>query len=118
MADESKIEWTDSTFNPWMGCQKVSRGCDHCYAEALADRRYGWVQWGPRGVRRLTSDANWRKPVSWNRAATREGVRRRVFCASLADVMDNRAPGRGAGSPVRADTGDSAARLAAAYQAT
>jgi protein gp37 len=33
----SKIEWTDHTFNPWIGCQHVSPGCDHCYAEAMMD---------------------------------------------------------------------------------
>lgn len=33
MGENSKIEWTDHTFNPWYGCTKVSPGCDHCYAE-------------------------------------------------------------------------------------
>lgn len=32
MAEQSKIEWTDHTFNPWEGCQKVAPECDHCYA--------------------------------------------------------------------------------------
>jgi Protein of unknown function (DUF5131) len=45
----SKIEWTDHTFNPWIGCQHVSPGCDHCYAEAMMDHRYGKVEWGPHG---------------------------------------------------------------------
>src|SRR5215468_1270366 len=87
MAENSKIEWTDHTFNPWIGCTKVSPACDHCYAEALA-KRYGWATWGAGEERRLTSEANWRKPLAWNRAAARDGVRRRVFCASLADVFD------------------------------
>ena len=91
MSDLTNIEWTDSTFNPWIGCSKISAGCDNCYAEALT-RRYGWVEWGPKGQRRRTSAANWKKPLAWNRAAERSGQRRRVFCASLADVMDNRAP--------------------------
>ena len=34
MAENSAIEWTDHTFNPWTGCTKVSPGCDHCYADA------------------------------------------------------------------------------------
>jgi hypothetical protein len=34
LADVTKIEWTDATFNPWIGCQHVSPGCDLCYAEA------------------------------------------------------------------------------------
>lgn len=88
MAENSKIEWTDHTFNPWIGCQKVSPGCDHCYAESLA-KRYGWVEWGPHGERKRTSAANWRKPLQWDRAAFRMGLRYRVFCSSLADVFDN-----------------------------
>lgn len=90
MAENSKIEWTDHTFNPWIGCQKVSPGCDHCYAEAMMDHRYGKVQWGPHGERKLTAPANWRKPLQWAKAAN--GSRQRVFCASLADVFDNKAP--------------------------
>jgi protein gp37 len=59
MAENSKIEWCDHTFNPWIGCQKVSPGCDHCYAEAMMDTRYGRVQWGPHGERVRTSQGNW-----------------------------------------------------------
>ena len=88
MAENSKIEWTDHTFNPWMGCTKVSDGCKHCYAETLMDKRYGKVKWGPQGTRVRTSEANWRKPLAWNRQAEREGRRFRVFCASLADVFE------------------------------
>jgi protein gp37 len=91
MGENSKIEWTDHTFNPWIGCQKVSPGCDHCYAEAMMDHRYGRVQWGPHGERKRTSAANWRKPRQWAKAAN--GKRPRVFCASLADVFDNQVPG-------------------------
>ena len=88
----SKISWTDHTFNPWIGCTKVSAGCKFCYAEALADHRYHWAKWGPKGARRRTSEASWRKPVAWNKAAASLGIRYRVFCASLADVFDERAP--------------------------
>lgn len=88
----SKIEWTDHTFNPWMGCQKISPGCDHCYAEAMMDHRYGRVEWGPHGTRIRTGEANWQKPLAWNRATIEEGVRRRVFAASLADIWDNKVP--------------------------
>ena len=90
MAADSRIEWTHHTFNPWTGCQKVGPGCDHCYAEAWA-KRTGIVLWGPQAKRRLTSDANWRKPMKWNREAPVTG-KYRVFTASLADVFDNRAP--------------------------
>jgi protein gp37 len=88
MAENSKIEWTTHTFNPWIGCQKVSPGCDHCYAEALSNR-YGWVTWGPHGARKRTSEANWKKPRQWDKAAKASGTRPRVFCSSLADVFDN-----------------------------
>ena len=88
MAENSKIEWTDHTFNPWVGCTKVSPACDHCYAESWA-KRSGMVRWG--GERRRTSAANWRQPLKWH-ASIPDGQRRRVFCASLADVFDNEVP--------------------------
>ena len=95
MAETTEISWTDSTFNPWTGCAKVSPGCDLCYAEAWANR-YGSVQWGPHGVRKRTSASNWRKPVQWQKRAAafqhEHGRRQRVFCASLADVFDNQVP--------------------------
>ncbi|WP_313377959.1 phage Gp37/Gp68 family protein [Achromobacter insolitus] len=95
MAENSKIEWTDHTFNPWEGCQKVGPGCDHCYAEARNARFGGGqaVNWGPGAPRRRTSAANWRKPLAWNSDAgafyAQHGRRQRVFCSSLADVFDN-----------------------------
>ena len=88
MAENSKIEWTDHTFNPWTGCTAVSPACDHCYAEGWA-KRSGHVQWGPHGERRRTTEANWRMPLNWNAEAEKTGKRARVFCASLADVFDN-----------------------------
>jgi protein gp37 len=90
MAENSKIEWTTHTFNPWIGCTKVSPGCDHCYAEAMMDHRYGRVQWG--GDRLRTSPANWKKPLRWNADATNAIIKPTVFCASLADVFDNDVP--------------------------
>jgi protein gp37 len=89
--ENSKIEWTHHTFNPWIGCTKVSDGCKNCYAETLMDHRYGRVKWGPQGERQRTSPANWRKPLQWNKQAEAEGRRYRVFCASLADVFEDRA---------------------------
>lgn len=88
MAENTKIEWATHTWNPWIGCTKVSPGCDRCYAEALS-KRYGWAEWGPHGERKRTSEENWRKPFRWARAAKAHGTRPRVFCASLADVFDN-----------------------------
>lgn len=88
MTENTKIEWADHTFNPWVGCQKVGPGCDNCYAEGWA-KRSGLVTWGPGEDRRLTSAANWRQPLKWNAQAKASGTRARVFCASLADVFDN-----------------------------
>jgi len=66
MAERSAIEWCDSTFNPWIGCTKISTACDHCYAEAQMDTRLGRVKWGAGQQRQRTSAANWRQPVRWN----------------------------------------------------
>ena len=85
MAENTKIEWADHTFNPWMGCTKVGPGCDNCYAEALMDTRYGKVEWGAGKSRVRTGASNWAKPRRWNR----ETPGAFVFCASLADVFDN-----------------------------
>ncbi len=85
MAENTKIEWADHTFNPWMGCTKVGPGCDNCYAEALMDTRYGQVQWGAGKPRVRTGSATWAKPRSWNRKTPGAFV----FCSSLADVFDN-----------------------------
>jgi protein gp37 len=90
MGRDSKIEWCHHTFNPWIGCSKVSGGCAHCYAETLVDKRWGKVNWGDKGTRVRTSAANWKQPLAWDRAAKEAGERHRVFCASLADVFEDR----------------------------
>jgi protein gp37 len=90
MTANSKIEWTDHTFNPWVGCTKVSPACDHCYAESWAKRSGAPNLWN--GDRRRTTAANWNQPIKWNAAAAKAGTRARVFCASLADVFDNAVP--------------------------
>lgn len=87
MGANSKIEWTDHTFNPWSGCTKVHAGCANCYAEVNYSVRMRGVKWGPNGTRVKTAD--WSGPRKWNRQAEKEGVRRRVFCASLADVFED-----------------------------
>jgi protein gp37 len=89
MGKDSRIEWTHHTFNPWWGCVKVSAACDHCYAETWA-KRLGEDVWGPKSERRFFSDAHWKEPLRWNREAGETGERRRVFCASMADVFENR----------------------------
>lgn len=88
---ETSIQWADYTFNPWIGCQRVSPGCEHCYAEARDHHwRPGRERWGPKAPRERTSPENWKQPLKWNRAALKAGVRKRVFCASLADVFEDR----------------------------
>lgn len=89
MGEKTGIAWTDHTFNPWIGCTKITAGCDHCYAES-ENNRFQWNPngWGKGKPRKLTSDANWKKPLQWARQAVKDGVTRRVFCASLADVFD------------------------------
>ncbi len=87
MGANSKIEWTHHTFNPWMGCAKVSPGCVSCYAES-ENCRYGRHLWGPDAPRQRTSEPYWRQPLKWNAAAEREGQRHRVFCGSWCDVME------------------------------
>lgn len=128
MSEHTNIEWCDATFNPWIGCTKVSPACDHCYAERDFDLRRHVVQWGAGQERKRTAPANWKLPERWNnqafvecpacgwRGEARDAMhvigllniaeawcpacrlevvqpaRRRVFCASLADVFDNEVP--------------------------
>ena len=89
MGETTKIGWTDHTFNPWVGCTKVSAACDNCYAEKWAARA-GRDVWGHGKPRQRTK--TWGEPVKWDEAARLAGVRRRVFCASLADVFDAEVP--------------------------
>jgi protein gp37 len=89
MAKYSKIEWTHHTFNPWWGCERVSPACKNCYAETWA-HRLGLDLWRKSGPRRMLSEANWHQPVTWNREAEKSGKRARVFCASMADVFEDR----------------------------
>lgn len=131
MAKKSKIQWTDATFNPWMGCTKVSPACDHCYAAVSTPARTRGIEWGAGKPRARTTALYWDQPRRWNatpfyecsscgwRGEAKEGyveshadfavcscpectpaqrdhvlrlARRRVFCASLADVFDNEVP--------------------------
>jgi len=89
MGMDSSIEWTDHTFNPWWGCSKVSPGCGNCYADNLS-KRYNYNIWGKDAPRRFLSEANWKLPLKWNALAIAETTRKRIFCASMADVFENR----------------------------
>lgn len=101
MAEATGISWADATFNPWVGCEKVSPGCARCYAEVLVTGRMGRAgTWGADGTRERTSESNWKKPLRWD-ALARDGLlpngrenpdghRPRIFCASLADAFEPR----------------------------
>ena len=90
MGENSRISWTDHTFSAWLGCAKLSPACDFCYAEAWAKRAGRSELWA--GGRKRTTTQYWREPLKWETRAAATGQRERVFCASLADVFDNKAP--------------------------
>jgi protein gp37 len=118
MADETNISWCDATFNPWRGCVKIAEGCKNCYAASMSKRNPGTLGlWGPEGVgnRVVAVEPYWKQPVQWNEQQFQCPVcnawfkagssrrnhatdcagelpierRRRVFCASLADVFED-----------------------------
>ncbi len=89
MGKDSSIQWCHHTFNPWWGCVRVSPGCENCYAEAF-DKRVGRKDWGVQAPRRFFGDKHWAEPLKWDRAAAAAGERHRVFCASMADVFEDR----------------------------
>lgn len=86
MGKDTSISWCDATFNPWWGCSRVSEGCRNCYAETFT-HRMGLDIWGPT-ERRFFGDKHWNEPLKWNKEAALSGVKRRVFCASMADVFE------------------------------
>lgn len=89
MGKDSKIQWTHHTWNPVRGCARISKGCDHCYAEAMSARNPRVLgQWGPDAARVFAAESYWRQPVAWNAAAREAGEVHRVFVASLADIFE------------------------------
>jgi protein gp37 len=90
MGERTEISWCDHTFNTHEGCEKVSPGCTNCYAASLNEWLRGGENWGPKSPRRFFGDAHWAKPLRWNRSAQEAGIRRRVFCASVGDVFEDR----------------------------
>ena len=107
MAEITKIEWTGTwydepvmwrgnltnfipgaTFNLVIGCAKVSPACKFCYAEAL-DHRWKGDHWGPNANRKQMSDNYWKQPLKWDKEAAAAGVRRKVFCSSMADWCED-----------------------------
>jgi len=89
MGEATEIAWTDHTFNPWWGCERVSPGCQNCYAEAFA-KRTGNDVWGKNADRRRFGDKHWNEPRKWNAKAEAAGRQEFVFCASMADVFEDR----------------------------
>lgn len=83
----SKIEWTDYTWNPWIGCTKVSQGCQNCYAETLA-KRFKLAEWGKGKEREIASDNVWDQPIKWNKKAKKENKIYKVFLGSMMDYFD------------------------------
>lgn len=65
----------------------MSPGCELCYAERDS-KRYGFSIWGKDGERRFFGEKHWNEPRKWNAEAKAAGVRRKVFCASMADVFE------------------------------
>jgi protein gp37 len=92
MSETSKIEWTRSTFNPWIGCTKVSPGCDYCYAEVSTPARSMKIHWGAGQQRHRIAPANWNQVCKWSAKAAETGEFWRVFTGSLADIFDNEVP--------------------------
>lgn len=88
MSERTGIAWCDHTFNSVWGCTKVSAGCKNCYAEMLSER-WGRKLWGPNAERRTFGNKHWNEPIAWNAAASKAGVRRRVFCSSMSDVFED-----------------------------
>lgn len=86
MADHSKIEWTDATWNPVRGCTKISPGCAHCYAERFAERFRG-VKNHPyeQGFALRLVPEKLLEPLGWRRP-------RRVFVNSMSDLFHERVP--------------------------
>lgn len=90
MGQETEIAWTDHTLNPWRGCSKVSAGCQNCYAETMSGRNPKVLGvWGPNGKRVVAAESYWAEPLKWERQAKAAKEKRRVFCASLADVFED-----------------------------
>ena len=94
MGEKTSIAWCTSSWSPWIGCTKVSPGCDGCYAQVLDNRhQYGGAKhWGP-GVPRYKTK-QWGAPLTWNKAAAKLGhLQRWTVFPSLCDPFDNEVAG-------------------------
>src|SRR3974390_2460509 len=88
MADNSKIEWTDATWNPIRGCTKISPGCTHCYAETFAERFRG-VKGHPyeQGFDLRLVPRKLSEPLTWTSPKT-------IFVNSMSDLFQKGLPAR------------------------
>src|SRR5688500_14492037 len=86
MATNSAIEWTEATWNPVTGCDKVSPGCAHCYAERMARRlkAMGQVNYA-RGFEVTLQPSMLHLPLRWRRP-------RRIFVNSMSDLFHKQIP--------------------------
>ncbi|MEK9753270.1 MAG: DUF5131 family protein [Rhodospirillaceae bacterium] len=95
--ENSKIQWTDHTFNPWRICSKVSEGCRNCYAAELS-HRFGWGDYADHVERQRTSPMVWSFVERLNAKAAKLSTQSplssqpKVFCGSLCDWLDPRVP--------------------------
>lgn len=80
MSEQTLISWTDHTWNPWRGCEKITPGCDHCYM-FIAQVRYG------RDPSQVVRTQTWRQPIRWNAEAEAARKPRRVFTCSWSDFF-------------------------------
>lgn len=81
MGDNSKIEWTDASWNPVTGCNKISPGCKHCYAETMADRLQAMGQRNYANGFVLTLQPHMLdRPLRWKRPRT-------IFVNSMSDLF-------------------------------
>jgi protein gp37 len=98
MSMHTKIAWADSSWNPWIGCTKISPACKHCYAESQNKRRnWNGGTWGPGAPRKVLSQSNWDAPLKWDRKAAegmhgKDGKRWLVFGGDLCDTFDDEGP--------------------------
>lgn len=90
MGKNSKIEWTDHTFNPWHGCTKISAGCAYCYAKTQTDRWANGKYWGKDAERRFMGDKHWTQPLNWNKAQAKKNDLAFVFSGSMCDIFEDR----------------------------
>ncbi len=86
MATKSKIEWTESTWNPVTGCTKISEGCQHCYAERMAHRLHAMGQEKYKNCFKVTTHEDCLlEPLNWKKPQI-------IFVCSMSDLFHKDVP--------------------------